>query len=534
MVLTMTRPWKHPKTQVYYFRKGVPAGMRPILGKSVVKVSLGTKDPSEAKRLHLEIAAQVEAEWTQLRRTIEQSANGSHLLTLTQEEIVGLSGELYRRLMVEHGSEPGRTSMWLERLQRAQSALPQHKRAPDAGRSWDGWAFAPSQMAMRLVGGEVNELLVEKGLSVDWESRSRLNVAGATAVAQAYRELAKRAGGDYRPDPDAERFPEFKPRSAAKSTQWQAVYALYRADLKPSPATVKRQSGVLSAFFAHLGHDDLSTVGKDDAEAWVEHRLLAVSSRTVRDADLAHPKALFNWARRKGHIAHRPFEDIKINVSDGPKLREREFELEEAEAILLATLTPAGPRMTVEGAAALRWVPWICCYTGARVNEITQARHQDVRQRKSRNGQRIWCIRITPEAGTVKDQEARWVALHPHIIEQGFLDYVASRSERPLFYDPSRARDGTPANPQYKKVGERLAAWVRHTVGIKDTGVDPNHGWRHLFRSSLLAAEVQEQVIDRIDGHKGKTVGQSYGTAWPEVMLAAVSKIPAYRLDGAI
>jgi integrase len=75
---------------------------------------------------------------------------------------------------------------------------------------------------------------------------------------------------------------------------------------------------------------------------------------------------------------------------------------------------------------------------------------------------------------------------------------------------------------------------VRHTVGIRDTGVDPNHGWRHLFRSSLLAAEVQEQIIDRIDGHKARTGGQSYGTAWPEVMLAAVSKIPPYRLDGAI
>ncbi|MEC5293197.1 hypothetical protein, partial [Aurantimonas sp. C2-3-R2] len=27
-----------------------------------------------------------------------------------------------------------------------------------------------------------------------------------------------------------------------------------------------------------------------------------------------------------------------------------------------------------------RWVPWICAYTGARVNEITQLRRQDIKQ----------------------------------------------------------------------------------------------------------------------------------------------------------
>ncbi|MEY9463866.1 site-specific integrase [Bradyrhizobium ottawaense] len=34
--------------------------------------------------------------------------------------------------------------------------------------------------------------------------------------------------------------------------------------------------------------------------------------------------------------------------------------------------------MTEENAAARRWVPWLCAYTGARVNEITQLRACDV------------------------------------------------------------------------------------------------------------------------------------------------------------
>ena len=140
----------------------------------------------------------------------------------------------------------------------------------------------------------------------------------------------------------------------------------------------------------------------------------------------------------------------------------------------------------------------------------------------------VWVLRITPEAGTVKTNVAREVALHPHIIEMGFLRYVEIRKGKPLFYDPDRARNGTAANPQYAKVASRLAEWVRTVVGIKDENVSPNHAWRHLFRSMLLAAEVQEQIIDRIDGHASATVGQRYGTAWPEVMLAAISKIPRF------
>ena len=57
--------------------------------------------------------------------------------------------------------------------------------------------------------------------------------------------------------------------------------------------------------------------------------------------------------------------------------------------------------------------------TGARVNEFSQLRKKDVQQVDG-----IWTVRITPEAGTVKTNEARVVPLHEHLIQQGFLDMV--------------------------------------------------------------------------------------------------------------
>lgn len=68
MVLAMSRPTKHPKSGVYQFRRAVPDRLRPLLGKTEVKRSLGTKDPQEAKRRHAEVSAQVVAEWADLER----------------------------------------------------------------------------------------------------------------------------------------------------------------------------------------------------------------------------------------------------------------------------------------------------------------------------------------------------------------------------------------------------------------------------------------------------------------------------------
>jgi hypothetical protein len=68
MVLSMSRPWKHPKTGVYYYRKVVPEAMRQLVGLVEVRKTLGTKDPRQAALRFTEVAAQVAAEWEALRR----------------------------------------------------------------------------------------------------------------------------------------------------------------------------------------------------------------------------------------------------------------------------------------------------------------------------------------------------------------------------------------------------------------------------------------------------------------------------------
>jgi hypothetical protein len=95
----MSRPHKHRKSGVCYFRRAVPADLREAEGgKRELMFSLGTKDPKEALRLHLIQLAEVDARWRSLR-------DGQR--DLTRREAAALAGEWYRWFFRWHQDEPG-------------------------------------------------------------------------------------------------------------------------------------------------------------------------------------------------------------------------------------------------------------------------------------------------------------------------------------------------------------------------------------------------------------------------------------------
>ncbi|WEK03902.1 MAG: hypothetical protein P0Y65_17165 [Candidatus Devosia phytovorans] len=537
MVLKMSRPSAHPSTGIYMFRKGVPERLRPLVGKREVKISLGTRDAEEAKVRHAEVALQVDREWRDLLSRPKAPTPTGGPIDLPKATLTAFAGEIYRDFLKAHESDPGEEYAWTVKLRGIQICLEPHEREPGYERQAWGTALTsrPRWIARREIGPLVRPYLEKRGVELTERSLAALCLLAAAGLAQAYRTLIRRARGDYGPDPQADRFP------AVGSTEtWRTLYEVYLAEKKPSASSVKRQKAVLAALFAFLGHDIPGLVTDTDAVRWKEKRIKEVALQTVRYADLAHPRAFFKWARKNRKIATDPFEDVQVALhgdarfdKQGKRKIPREdkgFTQAEAEAILRATLAPTPERMTAYGAAARRWVPWLCAYTGARVNEITQLRPDDVLQRKhSKNDTLIWMLRITPEAGTTKNHGQREVAVHPHLLEQGFVDWARRQKGERLFYDTGRRRGGAAANPQSVKVGQRIAEWVRsEAVGVTDESVAPNHGWRHRVRSQFMESDVKEQVVNRIDGHAAENVGQKYGTLWPEVCLAAIAKIPTY------
>ena len=500
VVIAMSRPWPHPKTGVFWFRRRVPKDLLALVGRREEKASLRTKDVGEAKRRHAVHAALVDSRWEGLRAGVRR---------LDLREIHALAGEFYDVRIDAY--QAGRFSPF-----RAPLSAGICERYVGDGSPTNREAF------LHLHGNEIDAYLAHKGLVLDPETRGALDLAVARAILQAEDQSLKYLKGDFSPDPMAGRFPKLPDKPAVVPLPLDEWFEMYAVESRLAPSTRKRWRPALATLEAFVGHDDLARVTKDQVADWVEG--LAKKGRgakTIRDVYLASAKALFGWLQGKRKVAANPCTGLKVKVVDDPVLRDRDFTEEEAHTILAAALSDQGGRISPEHAAARRWVPWLCAYSGARVGEITQLRRQDVRHEGD-----VPLFRITPDAGTVKTKRFRDVPIHPHLIEMGFLDFVGTR-KGPLFYDPARGRGGSAANPLSKKVGERLAAWVRK-MGISDVGVDPNHGWRHSFKTRGRRGGMKDSVLDAIQGHIPQTEGGRYGRFSVDVKARELQLFPRY------
>lgn len=307
----------------------------------------------------------------------------------------------------------------------------------------------------------------------------------------------------------------------------------YIAERQPSASTVRSWRPIMAHLIRTLGHDDGSRVTPVDMIRWKNVLLsetdaegaVSRSARTVADVYLASVKVVFGWAVDNLRIPSNPAASVKVRVPKTAKLREPGFTDAEALTILRAAMVPPTSNLAPANALARRWVPWLCAYTGARVNEIGQLRGQDVRQTDG-----VWTIRITPEAGTTKNNAARIVPIHEHLIAQGFLDVAKANGAGHLFFDPSQQRKPGVESRQYKKVGERLAAWVRLDLGITDKEVMPNHGWRHMFKTNARRCRMDHAAMDRLQGHAAKTEGDKYGYFPMETLAAEIGKLPRFSI----
>jgi integrase len=225
-------------------------------------------------------------------------------------------------------------------------------------------------------------------------------------------------------------------------------------------------------------------------------------------------------------VTRNPFTGWRITVPKKVSTREtKAFTDDESNTILKAALA-IDPR--TKGDATKRWTPWLAAYSGARMGEITQLRGADV----ARQGE-IWAIKLTPEAGTVKNRKPRTVPLHEHLIEQGFLAFVKANGTGPLFYNEQKqvaASDPThPRKARYTKARENMAGWVR-SLGVNDPELQPNHAWRHTFKATGFRCGMSEKIIDAIVGHAPASVGRAYGEPTLADKAAALSKFPRYKV----
>jgi integrase len=300
-------------------------------------------------------------------------------------------------------------------------------------------------------------------------------------------------------------------------------------------ATAKRWRPKIAAFCDFIGHTDLSRMTRDDAYRWVDHLAEKdIAKKSIREVWIASLRAVAGFQIERGKLTtENPFSRIRVQgVKSTKDSNKKGFSDAQAETILTATLATFSHLTTPETRAARRWIPWICAYTGARVNEITSLLPSDVRPDEETG---IECIYLRPEM--TKGDYERVIPVHSHLIEQEFLDYVAKRAKArlPLFYDPKRAEGGENANPQWQKIAERLGEWVVKSLRV--TSVKPNHGWRHRFKSVSREVGMHPEVEAFITGHGGsddpdeiQKVSLNYGDAWVKTLKKTIEMYPRYNI----
>jgi len=247
---------------------------------------------------------------------------------------------------------------------------------------------------------------------------------------------------------------------------------------------------------------------------------------------LRYMRSLFAWAMKRKLISNNPFVGSAIK-EDKNKVRRRNFDKREVGHILKAV----SELDTKDALGKARyWATLLYVYTGARLNEIASLTPDDIIQDGEND---IHYIRITDEEESKKVKSKagrRFVPVHSHLIELGFLDYV-QHARDVIAKKPET--DGYPTRLLYALTfkddvwGRKIGRWFNSTW-LKDLGLKEKvtslHSLRHSFITYLDVAGVDFSTIASMAGHEQGTVTAKhyihYGVEHLPRFREAVEKLP--------
>lgn len=528
---------------VFYLREKVPADLRervkgrtvslPVAGEfktvrigEAVKLSLKTKETPVARQRFAEAHAA-------LVRFYESVRHGP--VALTHKQATALAGKAYHSLVRAAEDEPGPTEKWAKFRDALQGVR--------EGR----WSLCIGDDARQaadrelILGAIADRWLTIEQLSIDRESRDKFLKALLAAYDHAGARLEQHAEGDYSPDEAAKRFPDWErpaiqtatpPEAAGKPAEARrgACGGMKAGELferwkvasvtRVKPATIERYAVSFKSLAAYT-KKPVTEITSDDVYAWFEQRRdkEGVSARTINKNDRVAVSSVFSWATTRDAgklLTANPVKDLET-LPEERKARTRDpmFTEDEALTILRASLRVEGED---HRSLAQRWTPWLAAYCGARIGELVTLRAEDIRREGG-----VWLMHFDE----TKTDVPRDVPIHSHVIEQGFLAVVGRQGRGPLFYDPARHAEDAKTSPK-DIVSRKMAMWVREVAPELPDFIQPNHAWRHTWKSRALAAGVEARMRDIIAGHGPDSVARAYEHADTVAKARAVEVVPRW------
>jgi integrase len=521
----MVRPTRHPRTGVYRIRQPIPARLKDVtqrrygVRREFVE-SLSTKDWREAK----ERAAPVIEKFTAWLRAAEAEHTGQ-AVHLTDREVETLCGRWLAKETQARREYVGGTA---DDFDEARDYLGDIARGllEDEDQEYLG---NPAKDAVEAMRSDIDPLLAAQGLAIDTDSWERLSARLVVTQWHFMRDLAERArSGRWVPSIGPEDFPtaaigsDKAPEAVCTFDTLLAGWALdhgYKIGTKPIPRGLYDRQRTLERLAIFLDHRDANQVTKADVVRWKEEALgRGLKAPTVRN-DISEMSAVWSWGIRNGKLRAdvNPFEGTLPPKAPKRSREPRAFTDAEAAMILEAARKQQG---------CLRWLPWVLCLTGARLNEITQSDKEDV---TTQDGVPVIRIHDAGEGRSIKNVDSRrTVPLHPALIAEGFLSYVSTLpAGSALFPD---VRPDAVFGQRSVIAGRKVARWLRSDLDIVDPLISPNHSWRHWFISACRSVVMPVEVRSAITGHSAKMdesagYGDRMGT-FVQVVAGYLAKVP--------
>ena len=445
---------KRSRHGVYYFRITIPKRLRPLFGgRTELKHSLGTKNPSVAKRQAYMLSARANQLFHEAKQTMpydpkKLNVNDPSTWPKKDENLPGLKARMGN---VELESEPGNRADLLALHETIQKFGQFHSIdliepiAPHA-------RTAPREYSRRLSDAiEYVMLLVKK------DPHREKTVLEKQSIYERFQAWAK---NPYLTDITSEHLTDYM------------RYLLFDAPRKNgdkglSKSTTKKHLSFLHGFFMQL------------------QRLNFFPKTTSVPTQGISPYAKGEFTKLRGKNAYLPFEPKELSLIFNPDT--------------LRSLKKPHEY----------WTPLIGLYTGARLDEIAQLRLKDIEKKDN-----IWCYSITDdgiETTTKNTSSVRTIPIHPSLIDLGLMDYVEDvRSVAPegrLFPYLLESVNGYADIPSesfaryWKSIIKSTMTLSPSTAGSQRSAIPPrakNRKTFHSFRSTLI------QLIENNTGDKAR------------------------------
>lgn len=234
--------------------------------------------------------------------------------------------------------------------------------------------------------------------------------------------------------------------------------------------------------------------------------------------------AAFQFAVDDKKLKSNPFGALKFpKATDSTKVKA--FSAEQLNTIYSSPVYSSQDRPAGGAGEAAFWMPLLGLFAGGRETELGQPLLSDI---GCENG--VYFINVTDDGAqqSLKTEASRRrIPLHSTLIKIGLLDYIEwlkKQGETQLF---------PKLRPDCK--GGLLGNWSKwfnrylDGIGIDQRGLN-YHSFRHSLKYFGRVSGMQDEILDRLQGHTPNNVGSKYGGNFPLGRLA--STLELLKIDG--